>query len=262
MAALAMIAGCRFAAPVVEPEDSVPGLPAAGSGEDAEPQVDSSEALPTEGAPDGAEAETTVVEPELPPPPPPPVERLCQPEMVLVPPGPDTSPFLAAEHFLLDWHVLGPFSFEAGDFQREQQQDVVDFPFMADEAGLNKDVLAPAYTSWRRTMPNTLFSGKDYVCAYAVLEFSVPAVAEAVTLRVGSDDYIKIWLNGELVHTYNTERRSGDWDQDVIDGILLRQGDNRLVVKCIDIVGDWTFSLRFTDVNGMPFKGVPISPRE
>ncbi len=192
----------------------------------------------------------------------------CRPELVLIAPGPDTSPFLSDRHFVLDWHVLGPFRFEPGDFPGEQQQEAIDHPFMAGEALLHPAVAVPEGVEWRRAGfgdgrqigmvdLNTFYGGIDYACAYAVIGLQVDAEATGVSLRLGSDDYHQVWLNGELVHAYSRERRASDWDQDVIDGLTLRPGCNWLVVKCIDIVGSWSFCLRFTDRNGMPFQVAP-----
>jgi hypothetical protein len=205
----------------------------------------------------------------VPPLPPVDVALACRPELALIAPGLDTSPFLSDRHFVLDWHVLGPFRFEVGDFQGEQQQDAIGHPFMVGEAQLHPAVAAPEGVAWRRASfgegrqvgmvdLNAFYGGIDYACAYAVIDLQADAEATGVSLRLGSDDYHQVWLNGELVHTYGRERRAGDWDQDVIDGLTLRPGCNRLVVKCIDIVGAWGFCLRFTDRNGMPFQVVPL----
>ena len=70
---------------------------------------------------------------------------------------------------------------------------------------------------------------------------------------MGSDDYIKVWINGKLVHTYKTERRSGEADQDTVTGISLAKGSNRIVVKCVNVVNAWNFYIRFTDKDGKAF---------
>ena len=72
-------------------------------------------------------------------------------------------------------------------------------------------------------------------------------------LLVGSDDYIKVWINGKLELTYKTDRRSAEADQDTASGISLAKGYNRIVVKCVNVVSVWNFYLRFTDKDGKSF---------
>jgi len=182
----------------------------------------------------------------------------------LLPATEKTSPFLSEANFITTWNVLGPFKFKPSEFKEEQQQDATEKEFIDDEDGLKRKVPAPAGLKWQNIQFRNgkqagqigledLYGPIDYACAYAVACVEVPVDIAKANLQVGSDDYLKIWLNGDLVHTYKVERRASDWDQDIIKDIELRKGCNRIVVKCVDIVGDWDFYLRFTDKEGMPF---------
>ena len=90
--------------------------------------------------------------------------------------------------------------------------------------------------------------------ALSVMLLDVPADTDNVIMKVGSDDYMKIWINGKIVFVYNKERRASDWDQNIVKGISLKKGLNRIVVKCVNIVGGWNMYVRFTDADGLPFR--------
>jgi hypothetical protein len=69
---------------------------------------------------------------------------------------------------------------------------------------------------------------QDYTVGYAWTEFEVPADTPA-WLGLGSDDGVKIWLNGELVHD-KWIRRPSRIDDDVVP-LQLKRGRNRLLLK-------------------------------
>src|SRR5207245_737772 len=73
-------------------------------------------------------------------------------------------------------------------------------------------------------------------------EIEMPTASRAV-LGLGSDDAVKVWLNGELVHT-NWTLREFVADQDQVP-IQLRQGRNRLLVKVYNgYNAPWGFGCR------------------
>lgn len=82
---------------------------------------------------------------------------------------------------------------------------------------------------------------KDYVVGYAWTEFTVPAATEA-WLGLGSDDGVKIWLNGELVHD-SWIRRPSRVDDDVVP-LHLKAGANRMLIKIQNMTIDWSFIYR------------------
>ena len=85
---------------------------------------------------------------------------------------------------------------------------------------------------------------------YAVAWVNCPEAITHAKLLLGSDDYVKVWVNGKLVHTYKAGSRAGEADQDTITGINLSKGENRIVVKCVNALGAWNFYLRFADKDG------------
>ena len=81
----------------------------------------------------------------------------------------------------------------------------------------------------------------DYTVGYALAEFDMPAEANAL-LGLGSDDGVKIWLNGELIHE-KWIRRQSRIDDDVVP-LHLKQGRNRLLLKIQNATIDWSFVYR------------------
>jgi hypothetical protein len=67
-------------------------------------------------------------------------------------------------------------------------------------------------------------------------------------MLTGSDDSLRVWINGALV----LERpvlRGASPDQDRTD-VVLRDGENRILVEVGNGGGDWAFFLRFEDASG------------
>ena len=77
--------------------------------------------------------------------------------------------------------------------------------------------------------------------AYAYTEFDAPAARDAV-LGVGSDDGVRMWLNGELVHSHDIGRGFSPNSDRV--PVRLRQGRNRLLLKITNQINGWGFSVQ------------------
>lgn len=90
---------------------------------------------------------------------------------------------------------------------------------------------------------------EDHVGAYALSEITVDA-ARDVVLRVGSDDGIIIWINGERVHA-NKVNRGLTVDQDEA-AARLRTGTNTVLVKILQALHAWEFCIRITTPDGEP----------
>ncbi|MDB4384767.1 hypothetical protein N9Z12_01820 [Opitutaceae bacterium] len=81
----------------------------------------------------------------------------------------------------------------------------------------------------------------EYTIGYGWIEFEVPTSKQA-WLGIGSDDGIKIWHNGELVHD-KWIRRNSLIDDDIVP-LKLTAGRNTLMVKIQNAWGDWSFISR------------------
>jgi hypothetical protein len=176
---------------------------------------------------------------------------------------------LSDAHFVTSWMLLGPLPFKEGDFGGDQQQSSADKEFMPNEGELDGTQKPSAGAAWKCMQFTSSEAGLvdldpvygelEHVAAYAVAWLECPQDVPDAKLYVGSDDYMKVWINGRLVHTYNKERRAGERDQDIVGGVALRKGPNRIVVKCVDVVLGWNFYFRLTDAQGRPFL---VKPRK
>lgn len=82
---------------------------------------------------------------------------------------------------------------------------------------------------------------KDYTVGYAWAEFESPRDTEA-WLGLGSDDGVKIWLNGELVHD-KWIRRPSRIDDDIVP-MRLKKGTNKVLIKIQNATDQWSFIYR------------------
>lgn len=95
---------------------------------------------------------------------------------------------------------------------------------------------------------DSLYPNKDYVYAYALAQISSPKT-QTVFMGVGSDDAIKIWLNGKPVHD-NWIPRGVVIDDDFVP-LKLVKGNNQLLLKVQDMQGGWAFVARLLDKAGV-----------
>jgi len=98
-----------------------------------------------------------------------------------------------------------------------------------------------------------LFYPDDWITMYAFTEFECPKEQKALVL-VGSDDAVKVWLNGDLVHSNNVYRAASP-GQDRAP-VNLRKGKNRLLVKLMEGIFGCGFYLSFTTPEGDPVPGL------
>ncbi len=78
--------------------------------------------------------------------------------------------------------------------------------------------------------------------------------AQKVLLEIGSDDGIKVWLNGEVVHANNVIR-AFTAGADKVE-VNLKQGANTLMLKIIQGGGQWAACGRFRGVDGGKLEGI------
>ncbi len=86
-----------------------------------------------------------------------------------------------------------------------------------------------------------LYGEKEYVFSYALGEIKSDK-QQTVLLGIGSDDCIKIWVNGKEVHS-NFSHRAVNIDDDIVQ-IKLIKGSNQILVKIQNGTGGYGFSLR------------------
>ena len=76
----------------------------------------------------------------------------------------------------------------------------------------------------------------------------ISEIDQEVTLSMGSDDGIKVWLNGEIVHSNNAARGLTRGSDKV--KVQLKKGVNTLFVKVTQNTGGWEFCLEILGENG------------
>jgi len=86
----------------------------------------------------------------------------------------------------------------------------------------------------------------DYQVAYLWAHIDMPEDTTGF-LDIGSDDGVKVWLNGELVHE-NWLYRKVVTDNDRVP-VTFKKGSNQLVLKVQNILGPWGFCCRLMDEN-------------
>ncbi len=176
------------------------------------------------------------------------------------------SRFLAANNFVTRWMVYGPFVFK-DSLKKAPTGAIIHRAFVTDEKRVNEisdkgQFLLPDKRCMKqfpgRVNLAKIYPGIEYAAAYAVAYLDSKRAITNLKLYSGSGGYIKIWLNGQLVHTYNRHNRDSRWDQDIINGIRLKKGRNLVVVKIVTIAKPWSFYFRLADHNGLPLTFTPL----
>ena len=99
----------------------------------------------------------------------------------------------------------------------------------------------------------------DY-CSYAVINAVSKKKLAGVEAQVGSDDSIKVWMNGEEVWKNAVNRGAGGF-QDTFP-VDINKGDNVLMVKVCERGGGWSMFVGIdADLEyNLKFKGLPVEP--
>lgn len=83
---------------------------------------------------------------------------------------------------------------------------------------------------------------------------------QPVRLEIGSDDGVRIWLNGEIVHSNNAMRGLTP-GQDIVN-VVLKKGDNSILMKIAQGGGDWKGCMRVRSPEGFTAEGITIRAPE
>ena len=153
--------------------------------------------------------------------------------------------------FIRDWLVCGPYR-QPGAVGAEA---VFDLAFGPEKPGEP----VPWKTLPRADHANlaAFFPGQDNCAAYLQARIVAPQDCQA-TLLVGSDDGVKAWLNGKLVHGHNIDRGMVP-DQDLAP-IELKKGTNQLRLKITQGGGGWMACARIVGTDGQPIAGLRVEP--
>lgn len=153
-----------------------------------------------------------------------------------------------SEGFITDWMASGPYE-QAGKSERE----LFDIAFPP-EKGEGKWKLMK-----KSGGPEMDFSSSDMAgdnrCAYLRTSVWSPKAQDG-QLEVGSDDGIKVWMNGKVVHANNTNRGS-ILGQDAVK-VTLNEGWNVLLLKVTNGGGGWGANARLCMPDGTKLPGMKI----
>jgi sugar phosphate isomerase/epimerase/HEAT repeat protein len=95
--------------------------------------------------------------------------------------------------------------------------------------------------------------GESNRCAYMRVNIIVQETCQA-QLNIGSDDGLKVWLNGNVCHEMNVPRGYIPFE-DTIPVVLLK-GTNTLMMKITQGGGGWEANARVRDADGLPLAGL------
>ena len=99
-------------------------------------------------------------------------------------------------------------------------------------------------------------------CAYAVINARSKKTVKGATARVGSDDSVKVWVNGKDVHA-NAVNRGAQNFQDTFN-VDIKVGDNVIMVKVCECGGGWSmfFGIQADLDYNLKFEGWPVEPAD
>lgn len=173
--------------------------------------------------------------------------------------------------FMTRWLICGPFAataeavlspgeprfdFSPGEISKVEQARQFDFDYLTEQGGesyiqphaglthrFNGQEFRWVYHQQDEHVIDflELFGENNHAVVYLYAEVLMPARQE-LYLALGSDDSVKGWLNGKLIH----ERwvpRSLSIDEDIIT-VELEEGLNRLLFKVQNELVDWGFVCR------------------
>lgn len=139
------------------------------------------------------------------------------------------------------WHMVGPFKPSEGndaftfEFGPEQQLNSIDVASTYQD----EELMWTEQPDFVDAKVNKLTGQKCATYVYRVIN---SPTARSLDLSIGSDDGIKIWVNGNVVLDKNVARGAAP-DQDFVT-VDLKAGENHLLMKVVNITGEYGFYYR------------------
>jgi hypothetical protein len=171
------------------------------------------------------------------------------------------------EGFIRNWLVLAPLPFGAAQTGTEAlgSEQVSGESKLRPKEG-DKLKVGDKQLTWRQHKCDShlvdfnAFLGQqtEDSVGYAVCYLVTDQKMDNLTLKTGSDDQAKVYLNGKEVFK-NEEARPADKDQDSTPNLTLVKGLNTIVFKIVNEKVDWSGCLRFTDKDGKPIKNIKVT---
>jgi len=156
--------------------------------------------------------------------------------------------------YITAWQVSGPYMLQGRNYQ--ELFDIVFAPETGDDRQTSWHLM-PAGTDVNQPWVMNLleFFQAEQQAAYLRTTIYCPGPQQA-RLEIGSDDPVKVWLNGTVVHANNVTR-SITPGSDRVD-IVLTEGANRLLVKVVQDHRRWRFCARLTRADGAAIEGIRV----
>jgi hypothetical protein len=155
--------------------------------------------------------------------------------------------------FVLAWLLSGPYVEESKDGPA-----LFSIPFAPEKPGAKAEwrpAIVPPGGRPGLVEMDKILGGNNRVC-YLKTQIASAKEQDAL-LEIGSDDGVKVWLNGQVVHANNAVRPCTP-DQDKAKA-KLKQGPNTLLIKVTQGGGQWTLCCRLRSPDGKPLTGVTVA---
>jgi hypothetical protein len=123
-------------------------------------------------------------------------------------------------------------------------------PERAAEAASAAEAGAPRWTAREDWVDGKVHPLSGSNCATYLLRTIRAERETPATLSLGSDDGLKVWLNGKLVFAKKLVRGAAP-DQDQV-GVRLERGENRLLLKVVNQTGGYGFYFKLRDAGPPP----------
>lgn len=149
--------------------------------------------------------------------------------------------------FIRDWVVSGPYT------RKGMTGATTVFKIEAGPEKKGQKVKWKPVASDDQVNLASIFPGKENCVAYLRTVVVAPDDCPAVLL-MGSDDGIKAWLNGKVVHSHNVDRPQVV-DEDAAP-ISLKKGPNELILKISQGGGGWGAVARIVGMDGNAIAGL------
>ncbi|MBC8230583.1 hypothetical protein H8E77_13630, partial [bacterium] len=154
-----------------------------------------------------------------------------------------------SDEYLTEWLLLGPF--DGTDLEQDYLASVGGEADVQPKEDNTITTTDGKMLSWKRYASSTdtvnLTTGigsHENVTAYAVCNI-ISSKTQTLEARLQSNDYVKMWLNGQQVHA-NLTTHGGDFD---LFPVTLKTGINHCLLKVAQVQagGYWNFSLQLWD---------------
>jgi hypothetical protein len=161
--------------------------------------------------------------------------------------------FASPRGFVTYWSVAGPFIGEGRAAWTETYPPEKGVDLGAEYAVGGRKLRWKGYATDMEGVLDlaALLTPNENAAAYCFSEFTVEREQD-VYFKVGSDDGIRIWLNGKVLHDKMVDRGL-TVDEDRVE-TRLQAGTNRLLLKVTNGGGAFNFCLRITDRTNRPVK--------